>query len=240
MRSSDVWTPVPGFRSGRHVPRPECGQEEGCKAHDAREKTWRHLKFFQHGAYLHARTPRALCEQCGVKQRRISPHTLRHAAAMHLLQSGVDLTVIALWLGHEDIATMHMYVEADLATKKAALKRVEVPSLKPYGSRLATVCSPPSRPADFAESRSTTACSRTRSAARTQHSSEIGINPALCGALHSRVNSEVGIRARRLSAPSDGLRPARFQTCAIVAWLYLSFFASRRLVLCVSGFDGGF
>ena len=57
-------------------------------------------------------------------ERRISPHTLRHTTAMHLLQCGVDITVIALWLGHEDPATTHLYVEADLAMKEAALKRV--------------------------------------------------------------------------------------------------------------------
>jgi integrase/recombinase XerD len=63
--------------------------------------------------------------------RRISPHTLRHTTAMHLLQSGVDITVIALWLGHEDTATTHLYVEADLAMKEAALKRLDEPSLGP-------------------------------------------------------------------------------------------------------------
>src|SRR6266478_3145170 len=45
--------------------------------------------------------------------RPISPHTLRHTTAMHLLQSGLDITVIALFLGHEDPATTHMYIEAD-------------------------------------------------------------------------------------------------------------------------------
>jgi len=63
--------------------------------------------------------------------RRISPHTLRHTTAMHLLQSGVDIAVIALWLGHEDTATTHLYVEADLAMKEAALQRLDEPSLKP-------------------------------------------------------------------------------------------------------------
>jgi integrase/recombinase XerD len=63
--------------------------------------------------------------------RRISPHTIRHTTAMHLLQSGVDITVIALWLGHEDTATTHIYLEADLAMKKAALKRLHEPALKP-------------------------------------------------------------------------------------------------------------
>jgi site-specific recombinase XerD len=63
--------------------------------------------------------------------RRISPHTFRHTTAMHLLQSGVDITVIALWLGHEDPATTHLYVEADLAMKEAALRRLEEPSTRP-------------------------------------------------------------------------------------------------------------
>jgi len=65
--------------------------------------------------------------------RRISPHTIRHTTAMHLLQSGVDITVIALWLGHEDPATTHLYIEADLAMKERALLRARDP--KPRRSR---------------------------------------------------------------------------------------------------------
>ena len=60
--------------------------------------------------------------------RSISPHTFRHTTAMHLLQSGVDMTVIALWLGHESPATTHMYVEADLAMKERALSRLQPPA----------------------------------------------------------------------------------------------------------------
>ena len=63
--------------------------------------------------------------------RRASPHTLRHTTAMHLLQSGVDITVIALWVGHEDTVTTHQYVEADLAMKEAALRCVEDPAPQP-------------------------------------------------------------------------------------------------------------
>ena len=51
-------------------------------------------------------------------ERTISPHTIRHTTAMHLLQSGVDISVIALWLGHESPTTTHQYVEADLAMKE--------------------------------------------------------------------------------------------------------------------------
>ena len=46
---------------------------------------------------------------------------------MHLLQAGVDITVIALWLGHESPSTTHMYVEADLVMKERALKSIQAP-----------------------------------------------------------------------------------------------------------------
>ncbi|MBM3712633.1 MAG: integrase [Actinobacteria bacterium] len=65
-----------------------------------------------------------------LKKRKISPHTLRHTTALHLLQSGVDITVIALWLGHESPATTHLYVEADMTMKENALKKLQDPSLK--------------------------------------------------------------------------------------------------------------
>jgi site-specific recombinase XerD len=55
--------------------------------------------------------------------KRITPHVLRHAAAMRLLAAGVDTTVIALWLGHENVATTQIYVHADLALKEKALAR---------------------------------------------------------------------------------------------------------------------
>jgi integrase/recombinase XerD len=60
--------------------------------------------------------------------RSISPHTIRHTTAMHLLQSGVDIAVIALWLGHESPSTTHMYLEADLAMKERALGRLQPPA----------------------------------------------------------------------------------------------------------------
>jgi len=67
--------------------------------------------------------------QCSsLRGRVISPHTVRHTTAMHLLQAGVDLTVIALWLGHESPATTHRYVEADLAMKERALATLQEPA----------------------------------------------------------------------------------------------------------------
>lgn len=63
-------------------------------------------------------------------KRRISPHTIRHTTAMHLLQAGVDMSVIALWLGHESPTTTHHYVEADLTMKERALARLQEPEAK--------------------------------------------------------------------------------------------------------------
>ena len=60
--------------------------------------------------------------------RPISPHTIRHTTAMHLLQSGVDIAVIALWLGHESPVTTHMYLEADLSMKENALRHLQPPN----------------------------------------------------------------------------------------------------------------
>ena len=65
-----------------------------------------------------------------LSKRRISPHTVRHTTAMHLLQSGVAISVIALWLGHENMATTHRYVEADLAMKEKALARLQEPNTR--------------------------------------------------------------------------------------------------------------
>lgn len=62
-----------------------------------------------------------------LKVKKISPHVIRHTTAMHLLQSGVDLTVIALWLGHESIATTHRYMEADLKMKERVLASLQDP-----------------------------------------------------------------------------------------------------------------
>lgn len=59
--------------------------------------------------------------------KRISPHTLRHTTAMHLLKSGVDLTTIQSWLGHASVNTTHHYAEADLEMKQRALNRCNDP-----------------------------------------------------------------------------------------------------------------
>jgi integrase/recombinase XerD len=59
-----------------------------------------------------------------LKAKRVSPHVIRHGTAMALLQSGVDIAVIALWLGHESIETTNVYVHCNLAMKEKALEKV--------------------------------------------------------------------------------------------------------------------
>jgi integrase/recombinase XerD len=78
---------------------------------------------------LHLQTAQLNCPS--LRHRRISPHTIRHATAMNLLQSGVAVPVISLWLGHEDPATTHQYIEADLLMKEQALQRLQPPKKRP-------------------------------------------------------------------------------------------------------------
>jgi integrase/recombinase XerD len=63
-----------------------------------------------------------------LRGRKITLHTWRHTTAMHLLQAGVPLEVISLWLGHEDIATTHAYIEADLEMKRQTLGHLPAPT----------------------------------------------------------------------------------------------------------------
>ncbi len=79
---------------------------------------------------LYIAVARAAKVDSNLAKRHISPHTIRHATAMSLLQSGVAFNVIALWLGHESTTTTHRYVEADLAMKEKALARLQEPDTK--------------------------------------------------------------------------------------------------------------
>lgn len=63
--------------------------------------------------------------------KNVTPHTLRHTAAMRLLHAGVDTGVIALWLGHESVETTLTYLHADLAIKERALARTKPSTIKP-------------------------------------------------------------------------------------------------------------
>lgn len=66
-----------------------------------------------------------------LRAKHVTMHTLRHTAAMRLLHAGVDIAVIALWLGHEQIATTNIYLHADMTQKEQAIARVTPPGIKP-------------------------------------------------------------------------------------------------------------
>lgn len=73
---------------------------------------------------LVSRHTRTAAQQCpSIHAKRVTPHVLRHTCAMSLLQAGVDLATIALWLGHEGIETTQIYLHADLRLKEQAIAR---------------------------------------------------------------------------------------------------------------------
>jgi site-specific recombinase XerD len=86
-----------------------------------------------HGVqYLLAKHVEAASAQCtSLKRKRVSPHVLRHTTAMDLLQAGVELSVIALWLGHESIETTQIYLDANLELKEQMLAKTTPPDGKP-------------------------------------------------------------------------------------------------------------
>ena len=77
----------------------------------------------QHMVARHVAKARKTCPT--LAKKRVSPHVLRHAAAMELLQAGVDRAVIALWLGHESVETTQIYLDADLSLKEQVLAKIK-------------------------------------------------------------------------------------------------------------------
>jgi len=77
----------------------------------------------------HTATAQECCKS--LEKKNVTPHTLRHSAAMQLLQHGVDRSVIALWLGHESVETTQVYLHADLSMKEKALSRTKPFNGKP-------------------------------------------------------------------------------------------------------------
>ena len=107
-------------------------QERGGSENDVVFPNARGTQFSSDGVqYLldkHVVTAQRTCPS--LKKKRVSPHVLRHTAAMELLQSGVDRSVIALWLGHESPETSHMYLETNLALKEKALSKTKPLNVK--------------------------------------------------------------------------------------------------------------
>ncbi len=83
----------------------------------------------EHRLARYLATARVTCPS--LRTKHVTVHTLRHTAAMRLLQSGVDITVIALWLGHEQTSTAETYLHADMTQKQRAIARVTPPGTTP-------------------------------------------------------------------------------------------------------------
>ena len=77
----------------------------------------------------HTATAAMFCPSLTAKN--VTPHVLRHTAAMRLLTAGIDGTVIALWLGHESIETTQVYLHADMTMKENALTRITPTGTRP-------------------------------------------------------------------------------------------------------------
>lgn len=83
--------------------------------------------------YLLAKYVKQAAQQCpSLRAKRVSPHVLRHSAAMELLDAGVDSTVISLWLGHESTRSTQAYLHAHLAIKEAAVAKVAPLNEQPF------------------------------------------------------------------------------------------------------------
>ena len=70
-----------------------------------------------------------------MRRKTISPHTFRHTVALNLLQAGVDISTIAIWLGHESIETTHKYMAADIEMKRRTLEKIQEPGGNPFKFR---------------------------------------------------------------------------------------------------------
>lgn len=108
---------------------PEAGTAANTPAFPTQRKTPMSADAVQRLVAKHAATAANTCPSIAAK--RVTPHTLRHTAAMALLHAGIDTSVIALWLGHESPVTTHVYLHADMTVKERALSRVSGPNTTP-------------------------------------------------------------------------------------------------------------
>ena len=122
------------FTVGSRFTCPSCGAAN-CPAHDTEQMTWRHLNFFQHQAYLHARVPRVRCAKCGVKTvgvpwAREGGFTLLFEALIMALVSAMPVNAVARLVGEHDTRlwrVIHHYVDrARARTDLSAVTRVAI------------------------------------------------------------------------------------------------------------------
>jgi site-specific recombinase XerD len=108
---------------------PEAGPAPSGPAFPTRGGTPMSADAVQRLVAKHATAAARSCPS--IAGKHVTPHTLRHSAAMALLHAGVDTSVIALWLGHQSPVTTHIYLHADMTIKERALARVTGPNTTP-------------------------------------------------------------------------------------------------------------
>lgn len=108
---------------------PEAGSTPSGPAFPTRRGTRMSADAVQRLVTKHAVTAALECPS--ISSKHVTPHTLRHTAAMALLNAGVDTSVIALWLGHQSTTTTHIYLHADMSIKERALALVPAPNTRP-------------------------------------------------------------------------------------------------------------
>jgi len=108
---------------------PEAGTTSRAPAFPTRRGTRMSADAVQRLVAKHAATAALECPT--ITSKHVTPHTLRHTAAMTLMNAGVDTSVIALWLGHQSAVTTHIYLHADMTIKERALARVPAPNTTP-------------------------------------------------------------------------------------------------------------
>ncbi len=65
-----------------------------------------------------------------IKTKTVSPHTIRHTTAMHLLRSGNDINMVSYWLGYVDINTTHIYLKIDMEMKRKMIEKADAPAIE--------------------------------------------------------------------------------------------------------------
>lgn len=101
-------------------------RERGAEARHIAFPNARGQPLTRHGVhYLLQQATQVAMGSCpSLRSKTVTPHVIRHTTAMALLQAGIDIATIALWLGHESIDTTHVYLEADLKIKERALQQL--------------------------------------------------------------------------------------------------------------------
>ncbi|KKR03173.1 MAG: Phage integrase [Candidatus Uhrbacteria bacterium GW2011_GWF2_39_13] len=107
----------------------ERGQTSEADGHLFTNRLGQPLSRFGIGNIIVKYSQKASENVLSLKKKTVTPHTIRHTTAMHLLQSGVDINVIRSWLGHANLITTHRYVEIDLGMKQKALEACK-PNIK--------------------------------------------------------------------------------------------------------------